>query len=56
MLDLQKDPDAFLGLMDPDPDPGGPKTHRSGSATLVVRNVKSLDFVPEPTFPRFYKV
>jgi hypothetical protein len=33
-----KDPDPYLGLTDPDPDPGGPKTYGSdgsGSATLV---------------------
>ncbi len=33
---LQKAPDPYLQLMDPDPDPGGPKTCGSGSATLVI--------------------
>jgi hypothetical protein len=29
------DPNPYLVLMDPDPDPGGPKTCWSGSATLL---------------------
>ncbi len=29
------DPDLYLSLIDPDPDPGGPKTSGSGYPTLL---------------------
>jgi hypothetical protein len=33
--DLEPDPDSLLWLVEPDPDPGGPKTCGSGSPTLT---------------------
>jgi hypothetical protein len=37
-----RNPDPYLRLMDPDADPGGPKTYRScGSGTLEKRSKKS---------------
>jgi hypothetical protein len=32
---IGKDPDPYLGLVDPDPDQIGPKTYGSGSRTLL---------------------
>ncbi len=41
-----KDPDPYLWLTDPDPDPWCPKTSRSGSPTL--QETKSLLFLVSP--------
>ncbi len=62
------DPDPYLVLMDPDRDPGGPKTYRTdlGSATLLFygdsgfsgpdpkTDVSNLDPDPQIVFSRTY--
>jgi hypothetical protein len=40
---LKKDPDPYLILLDPDPDPRGPKTYGSATLFRVVTLSKCLD-------------